>query len=132
MERASERSKPSEGRVLSHRASWAAGEWVAGAGSAGLLGQSGREMGRARGEEGEGLGQLAGWAAGPAGLIPGLGFLGFFLFLVFFLLFLSFPISIPFQTQLFEFKLKFEFKPYALNQIKLMHQHECTNMLNLK
>jgi hypothetical protein len=26
----------------------------------------------------------------------------------------------------------FEFNPYALNQIKLMHQHECTNMLNLK
>ena len=64
------------------------------------------------------------WAAGLPGLIPGLGFLGFFLFLVFFLLFLSFPIS--FQTQLFEFK------PYAHNQIKLMHQHECTNMLNLK
>ena len=44
----------------------------------------------------------------------------------------SFSISIPFQTQLFEFKLKFEFKPYALNKIKLMHQHECTNKLNLK
>ena len=127
MERASERSKPSEGRVLSHRASWAAGEWVAGAGSAGLLGRSGREMGRARGEEGEGLGQLAGWADFWVWAV-----FGFSIFLVFFLLFLSFPISIPFQTQLFEFKLKFEFKPYALNQIKLMHQHECTNMLNLK
>jgi hypothetical protein len=26
----------------------------------------------------------------------------------------------------------FEFNSYALNQIKLMHQHEFTNMLNLK
>jgi hypothetical protein len=26
----------------------------------------------------------------------------------------------------------FEFNSYALNQIKFMHQHECTNMLNLK
>jgi hypothetical protein len=26
----------------------------------------------------------------------------------------------------------FEFKPSALTQIKHMHQHECTNMLNLK
>jgi hypothetical protein len=33
-----------------------------------------------------------------------------------------------FQTN----SILFEFNPYALNQIKLMHQHECTNMLNLK
>ena len=40
-----------------------------------------------------------GWVFG-VGLETGFGF--------------SFSISIPFQTQLFEFKLKFEFKPYAL------------------
>jgi hypothetical protein len=33
-----------------------------------------------------------------------------------------------FQTN----SILFEFNSYALNQIKLMHQHECTNMLNLK
>ena len=63
-----------------------------------LLGRSGREVGRARGKEGEGLGQLAGWAAGPAGLIPGLGFLGFFLFRVFFFLFLSYFYSFSDST----------------------------------
>jgi len=47
---------------------------------------------------------------------------GFSIFLVFFV----FSISFLFQT----YSNKFEFKPYAVNQIKLMHQHECTNMLN--
>jgi len=45
--------------------------------------------------------------------------------------FLSLSYFFSFQTslKLIEFKLRFEFKPYALNQIKFMHQHECTNML---
>ena len=38
------------------------GEWRARGGGTVLLGRSGREVGRARGKEGEGLGQLAGWA----------------------------------------------------------------------
>ena len=56
-----------------------------------------------------------GSCAGPTGLD---GMVWVFSFSFFFFLF---------QTTL---KL-FEFKPYALNQIKLMHQHECTNMFNL-
>ena len=53
-------------------------------------------------------GPRAGKGAGRAATRFGLGwFFSFFSSI-------SFPISIPFQTQLFEFKLKFEFKPYAL------------------
>jgi hypothetical protein len=29
-------------------------------------------------------------------------------------------------------QIKFKFNSYPLNQIKLMHQHECTNISNLK
>jgi hypothetical protein len=63
--------------------------------------------------------------AGRAGL-PGL-FSYFLDFLILFYFFSWFSTS-----NLVEFKLWFEFNSYALNQIKLMHQHECTNMLNLK
>ena len=50
---------------------------------------------------------------------------------------LGFPISFRvfyFQTKLklIEFEHKFEFKPYALNQNKIMHQHECANIFNLE
>jgi len=45
-----------------------------------------------------------------------------------------FPSSFLLQTslKLFEFKLKFESNPTTLKQVKLMHQHECTNKLALK
>ena len=78
-----------------------------------------------------GLGRrFAGWAAGlkarrgrgKAELGCWVGLVSEFLFSGFPFSF-SFPISIPFQTPLFEFKLKFEFKLYALNQIKV-----CTSM----
>ena len=68
-----------------------------------------------RGREGKG----AGWAEAGFGLVSGFLFFGFSYFL-------SFQTSL----KLIEFKLRFEFKPYALNQIKFMHQHECTNTLN--
>ena len=55
------------------------------------------------------------WVGAGLGRVRGIG-LGFWVGS-------SFSISIPFQTQLFEFKLKFEFKPYALKQIK-----QCTSM----
>jgi hypothetical protein len=60
-----------------------------------------------------------GWAAWAVFLFPG--------FLILFYFFSWFSTS-----NLFEFKSKFEFNSYALKQIKLMHQHECTNMLKLK
>ena len=46
--------------------------------------------------------------------------------------FLSLSYFFSFQTslKLIEFKLRFEFTPYALIQIKFIHQHECTNTLN--
>ena len=45
-----------------------------------------------------------------------------------------FSILILIQTTqiLIEFKTKFEFKPYTLNQIKEMLQHECTNIFTLE
>jgi hypothetical protein len=79
------------------------GEWAAGKGS--------RPEGEKR--------SRPGWAAWAVFLSPG--------FLILFYFFSWFSTS-----NLFEFKSKFEFNSYALNQIKLMHQHECTNMLNLK
>ena len=81
---------------------------------AGLRRWRGWETGRT-GEVGRGgkgkVGHL-GWSAGWAGLVcSGLP---------------SFSISQT-NSNLFEFKLNFEFKPYAFNQIKPMHQHECNN-----
>ena len=55
------------------------------------------------------------------------GFSGFFPISLFSLL-----VSFPNTLKLFEFKHKFEFKSYALNQNKTMHQHECTNIFNLE
>jgi hypothetical protein len=42
------------------------------------------------------------------------------------------PLLFPHQLKSIWIPPKFEFNPYAVNQIKLMHQHECTNMLKLK
>ena len=52
--------------------------------------------------------------------------------LVFLFLWFSLLFSFPNTLKLFEFKHKFEFKSYALNQNKTMHQHECTNIFNLE
>ena len=41
------------------------------------------------------------------------------------------PVLFLNPTQLFEFKFKFEFNP-STQTIKTMHQHECTNKLNLR
>ena len=58
---------------------------------------------------------------GRAGLVSGFGFsIVFSLFLFFFS---------KLHPKLFEFKLNFEFKPYAFKQNKTMHQHECNNKL---
>jgi hypothetical protein len=43
-----------------------------------------------------------------------------------------FPFLYQPNSILFEFGSNLNSNPYALNQIKLMHQHECTNMLNLR
>jgi hypothetical protein len=67
-------------------------------------------VGSGPGREGEE--EEAGWAG------VWVGFRVFFL--SYFLFFLN-------TLKLFEFKDQFEFKPYALNQNKTMHQHECTN-----
>ena len=80
-------------------------------------------VGRVRGEGGGGPLRRgsAGWAERfGLGWVSGLGF--------YFLL----PFSFSNTLKLFEFKHKFEFKPYALNQNKTMLQHECTNKLNLR
>jgi len=42
------------------------------------------------------------------------------------------PFFSKLHPNLFEFKLNFEFKPYPLNKIKHMHQHECTNIFILE
>ena len=67
-------------------------------------------------------GKTARWKKKKKTLWAGLGWFSYFLSLSYFF---SFQTSL----KLIEFKLRFEFKPYALNQIKFMHQHECTNML---
>ena len=76
-----------------------------------------RGLGRGAGMD-RGWAQVAGWAA--------VGFGVCFPF--------HFSILILIQTTqiLIEFKTKFEFKPYTLNQIKEMLQHECTNIFILK
>jgi hypothetical protein len=74
-----------------------------------------RELGRREGKKRS----RPAWAAWAVFLFPGFSNPFLFLFLVF-----NFkPIWI---------QIKFEFNSYALNEIKLMHQHECTNMSNLK
>ena len=73
------------------------------------------KVGREWEKEGSGLGWFS-----RLGWIPGFWFFSFSSF--FFKL----------QPNLFEFKLNFEFKTYAFKQNKTMHQHECTNILNLK
>ena len=91
---------------------------------------------RAQGKEG--VGRLAGRAVeesrlGWCGLLgqegrsgpPGWVGFGFF-FSYFFPLF-----YFKHHSNLFEFKLKFEFNSYAFKQNKTMHQHECTNILTL-
>ena len=81
--------------------------WARVVGPAGLLvGPSGE-----RGKRG------AGWA-GLTGLETGFG--SSFLFLS----------SFSNKLKPFEFKFEFEFKPHPIN--KIMHQHECTNILALK
>ena len=70
------------------------------------------------GERGkEGVGRL--WLGFWAGLVSP--------FLVFLPLFFSKQ-----HSNLFEFKSNLNSNSYALKQIKLMHQHECTNKLALK
>ena len=106
---------------MSDRSGWLAGRQGAlgrGAGPRGeRVGSSGEgKVGRGAAGLGRWLG-LVGWMAPGFGLSFGLGFLSSFLFQT--------PIK------LIEFNLRFEFKPYALNQMKFMHQHECTNTLNL-
>ena len=99
---------------LARRAGWAgrSGPWCwAGAGEKGGGDGLGRAGCWAR-AEGKEVGRRVGAGLGR---VRGIG-LGFWVGS-------SFSISIPFQTQLFEFKLKFEFKPYALKQIK-----QCTSM----
>ena len=76
-----------------------------------------KEVGRCAGMD-RGWAQVAGWAAVRFGVC--------FSF--------HFSILILIQTTqiLIEFKTKFEFKPYTLNQIKEMLQHECTNIFTLE
>ena len=64
------------------------------------------------------------WTAGWVGLD------GFWVWAEFWFWVSGFLSYLLFQTKLklFEFKHKFEFKSYALNQNKTMHQHECNNM----
>ena len=111
----------------------------------------GRELGRARGTrstlaglaweraEGEGVGLLTGRAGeggklgwcgllGQEGRSGPPGWVGFgFLFSYFFPLF-----YFKHHSHLFEFKSNLNSNSYALKQLKLMHQHECTNKLALK
>jgi hypothetical protein len=78
-------------------------------------GPSGGGLGRCEGKEGgRGLGFWASWAG-----------LGFFLFFWF-----PFPFLFQTNSNLFEFKSTLNSNSYALNQIKIMHQHECATMLN--
>ena len=78
------------------------------------------EVGRACGEPGRGGGR----AVSGLGRFPGLGsdFFSLFYLLFFFKL----------HSNYFEFKRNLNSNSYALNQIKSMHQHVCTNMSNLE
>jgi len=86
-------------------------------GETGWLLGAGPRVGRKERE----LGWVVGWVW--AGLVWVLGWVLFY--------FLS-PFFSKLHPHLFEFKLNFEFKPYPLNQIKFMHQHECTNIFILE
>jgi len=82
-------------------------------GETGWLLGAGPRVGRKERE----LGWVVGWVW--AGLVWVLGLVLFY--------FLS-PFFSKLHPNLFESKLNFEFKPYPLNKIKHMHQHECTNI----
>ena len=79
-----------------------------------------KKMGRGVGLTGERNKEERAGLVFVVGLETGFGFPSF--------LFLS---SFSNKLKLFEFKFEFEFKP-STQTIKNMHQHECTNMLNLK
>ena len=86
--------------------------------------EHGRELGQPKGKGGEGD------AAGPLGWRRGkgrwtMGRLGSHLGL-------GFPFLFQTTLKLFEFKSTLNSNSYALNPINLMHQHEYTNMLNLR
>jgi hypothetical protein len=82
-------------------------------------------IGPARGKKGGPRGQRRGCGLGcwaSWGLVFGFLFSGFSN---------SFSISFSgFQTQIYLNSTNLNSNPYALNQIKFMHQDECTNMLN--
>ena len=105
-----------EARALASARCWAEAGRRAGRGGSGPR----RGVGRMLGREKRAAGKKEKEAAG----LTELGWISYFLSLSYFF---SFQTSL----KLIEFKLQFEFKPYALNQIRFMHQHECTNIFNL-
>ena len=82
----------------------------------GRLGWPAWELGRGAGLRGERGKEELGWVAWVEAR------LGFPFFPILFLFYFKH------HSNLFEFKPNLNSKPYALNQRKLMHQHECTNM----
>ena len=126
-------------RGLGRAVHWAERE-RSGLGRAGLegLGWPAWELGRSAGLRGERGKEELGWVAwvdevgrerereqAGLGCLVGLGPVGVFYFPFFPILFLFY---FKHHSNLFEFKPNLNSKPYALNQRKLMHQHECTNM----
>ena len=128
-QRGAGRAGQAEARRVGERAVRGAGRGELGRG----VGRAVRE-GQATGTRGKKLGWFVCWAGNlvwaealgwtEAGLSVG--------FAVCFPFHFSILILIQTTQILIEFKTKFEFKPYTLNQIKEMLQHECTNIFTLE